>query len=106
MPAQGRLGDKAKCDADAHNCPGCAHTVVGPAVVGSSDVNVNKQPALRLQDTGTHAACCGAATWFAAKGSSTVFINGKPAHRKGDETIHCGGKGTLIEGSNNVMVGG
>jgi hypothetical protein len=27
-------------------------------------------------------------------------------HRVGDSTQHCGGKGTLVEGSPNVMVGG
>jgi uncharacterized Zn-binding protein involved in type VI secretion len=106
MPPQGRLGDKANCPADTHGCPGCAHPVVGPAIAGSTDVNVNKRPAIRVGDPGQHAACCKANTWTAAKGSATVFINGKPAHRMGDDTLHCGGKGTLIEGSNNVMVGG
>src|SRR5262249_43101507 len=35
----------------------------------------------------------------------TVFINGKPAHRMGDTTQHCGGGGKLIEGSSNVIIG-
>ena len=38
-------------------------------------------------------------------GSSTVFINGKPAHRLGDVVRHCGGTGKCIEGSGNVIVG-
>jgi uncharacterized Zn-binding protein involved in type VI secretion len=59
-----------------------------------------------VDDPGLHAACCGDNTWVASKGSSTVFINNKPAHRKTDETTHCGGTGMLIEGSHNVMVGG
>ena len=106
LPEQGRLGDQAKCDSDTHGCPACAHTVVGPAIVGSTSVLVNNRPALRVGDTGVHAACCAAQTWTAAAGSSSVLINGKPAHRKDDSTTHCGGVGKLIEGSTNVKVGG
>jgi uncharacterized Zn-binding protein involved in type VI secretion len=107
MPAQARLGDKSEVQADGHGCPGCPHHCVGPALVGSTDVNVNKLPALRQGDTGMHAACCGANTWKATKGSATVFINGKPAMRKDDMTTHCvGSPGKLIEGSNNVNTGG
>ncbi|MBC7975947.1 MAG: PAAR domain-containing protein, partial [Myxococcales bacterium] len=106
MPAQGRLGDKAQAPLDAHGCPACPHPVIGPAVTGSATVNVNKLPALRCEDTGIHMACCGLNTWQVFKGSSTVFINGKRAHRQGDDTKHCGGMGKLIEGSPNVMVGG
>lgn len=66
---------------------------------------MNRLPALRVDHPGVHAACCGANTWTAAQGSLTVFINGKSAHRMGDQTRHCGGAGRLIEGSPNVMVG-
>src|SRR5690349_7640804 len=106
MPGQGRLGDKSNVPADAHGCPACPHPAVGPAIVGSPDVNVNKLPALRVDDKGIHAACCNTNTWTAAKGSGTVFINGKAAHRMGDQDTHCGGSGQLIEGSTNVIVGG
>src|SRR5262249_52826699 len=34
-----------------------------------------------------------------------VFINGKGAHRMGDQNRHCGGMGQLVEGSPNVIVG-
>ena len=34
-----------------------------------------------------------------------MLINGRPAHRKGDQTAHCGGKGALSEGSPNVLIG-
>lgn len=51
-------------------------------------------------------ACCGTNTWNAAQGSATVFINGKPAVRLGDQTKHCGGVGKMIEGSPNVVIGG
>jgi hypothetical protein len=68
-------------------------------------VNVNRRPALRVDDPGIHSACCGANTWTATEGSATVFINGKGAHRMGDQNRHCGGMGRLIEGSSNVIVG-
>jgi uncharacterized Zn-binding protein involved in type VI secretion len=106
MPAQGRLGDKSNVPADAHGCPACPHPCIGPAIKGSPNVLVNTRPALRVTDNGIHAACCGPNTWVAQKGSGTVFINNLAAHRLGDADQHCGGMGQLIEGSNNVMVGG
>lgn len=90
---------------DAHGCPACPHPAIGPAIQGSPDVNVNRRPALRVDDPGIHAACCGTNTWTATKGSLTVFINGKGAHRMGDQNRHCGGIGQLVEGSPNVIVG-
>jgi uncharacterized Zn-binding protein involved in type VI secretion len=69
-------------------------------------VLVNFRPALRVGDKGIHAACCGPNMWTAVKGSGSVFINNMPAHRMGDTDQHCGGVGTLIEGSNDVIVGG
>jgi hypothetical protein len=69
-------------------------------------VNVNRKPALRVDDPGIHMACCGTNTWTATQGSATVFINGKCAHRMGDQNRHCGGTGQLVEGSPNVIVGG
>lgn len=105
MPGQGRLGDKASVSLDTHGCPACPHPAIGPAIQGSPDVNVNRRPALRVDDPGVHAACCGTNTWTATKGSATVFINGKAAHRMGDQNRHCGGMGELVEGSPNVIVG-
>jgi uncharacterized Zn-binding protein involved in type VI secretion len=105
MPGQARLGDKSQVPADAHGCPACPHPAVGPAIIGSPDVNCNGRPALRVGDKGVHAACCGPNMWTATKGSSTVFINNMAAHRLGDDDQHCGGKGQMIEGSTNVIVG-
>jgi uncharacterized Zn-binding protein involved in type VI secretion len=105
MPGQGRLGDKANVPLDMHGCPACPHPAIGPAILGSPDVNVNRRPALRVDDPGVHAACCGPNTWTATTGSLTVFINGKAAHRLGDKNRHCGGIGQLVEGSLNVIVG-
>lgn len=106
MPAQGRLGDKANAPLCAHGCPACPHPVTGPAIVGSPNVEVNGRPALRVDDKGIHAACCGPNQWRALQGSETVFINGKAAFRVTDPSQHCGGRGQLIEGSPNVFVGG
>jgi uncharacterized Zn-binding protein involved in type VI secretion len=106
MPPQSRLGDKSQVPADAHGCPACPHPAVGPAIVGSPNVNVNKMPALRVDDTGVHAACCGPNTWEAKVGSGTVFINNKAAHRLNDMDKHCGGVGKMIEGSADVFTGG
>jgi uncharacterized Zn-binding protein involved in type VI secretion len=105
MPGQGRLGDKAYVQRDVHNCPFCPHPGTGPAISGSAGVFVNKRPALRVDDVGIHAACCGTNTWQAKTGSETVFIDGKAAHRQTDQTKHCGGNGQLVEGSPNVIVG-
>ncbi|MEO6773307.1 MAG: PAAR domain-containing protein [Kofleriaceae bacterium] len=91
---------------DAHGCPACPHPGIGPAIKGSPNVLVNSRPAVRVSDNGIHAACCGPNTWVAKQGSGTVFINNLAAHRVGDADQHCGGMGMLIEGSNNVMVGG
>lgn len=106
MSRQGRLGDKAYIALDSHGCPVCSHPASGPAISGSPDVRVNRRPALRVDDRGVHAACCGTNRWTATEGSGTVFINGRAAHRIGDATKHCGGNGKLTEGSDNVDVGG
>jgi uncharacterized Zn-binding protein involved in type VI secretion len=103
---QCRLGDKSNIMACVHGCPACPHPAVGPAIIGSTDTLVNKRPAIRVDDTGIHMACCGPNTWTAKTGSATVFINNRAAHRMGDQDQHCGGMGSMIEGSTNVIVGG
>lgn len=105
MPEAGRLGDRSHAPADSHGCPACAHAVTGPAISGSPDVLINYQPALRVGDNGTHAACCGPNTWVAVAGASRVVINGHAPHRLGDATQHCGGGGKLIDGSPDVIIG-
>ena len=44
-------------------------------------------------------------TYTCKTGSGSVFINGK-AHRKGDDTKHCGGMGSMTSGSGDVITGG
>jgi uncharacterized Zn-binding protein involved in type VI secretion len=73
--------------------------------MGSPDVLINARAALRVNDSGVHAACCGPNTWLATAGAPTVLINGRPAHRLGDATVHCGGGGTLVSGSPDVIIG-
>ena len=106
MPPAGRLGDKSQVPADAHDCPACPHPAIGPAIMGSPNVMINSRPALRVNDTGIHAACCGPNMWTAKTGSATVKINGQLCHRMNDVDQHCGGVGRMIEGSPNVIVGG
>lgn len=106
MPGAARIGDLSKCDADMHGCPICPHVVQGPAVTGSPNVSINGRPAVRVGDKGIHAVCCGPNTWNATMGSSTVLINNKPAHRKDDMDMHCGGVGKMIQGSDDVIIGG
>jgi len=104
---QGRLGDKSLAPIDVHGKSCCPHIAVsGPAIEGSPDVFVNGLSALRVGDKGVHFVCCGTNDWKAMEGSDAVFINGKPACRLGDKTKHCGGDGTLIAGSQDVLVGG
>ena len=106
MPPQCRLGDKSQVPSDAHMCPGCPHTCIGPAIKGSPDVMVNGKPAVRVSDNGVHSSCCGGNTWIAQAGSGTVMINNLAAHRLGDQDTHCGGVGQMQEGSDNVITGG
>ena len=104
MPAAARLGDKAQVDQDAHGCPACPHPGVGPIVAASTDVLVNDRGAARQDDIGIHAVCCGPNTFKVAKGSPTVYVNGKPFARMNDKTQHCGGSGPIIEGSPDVFI--
>lgn len=105
MKPAGRVGDIAFCPSDSHGCPGCAHPVQGPAIQGSPNVLINDLPALRVGDPGIHAACCGGNKWKAKEGASTVIVNNKKIFRLNDPTKHCGGDGTLVGGSPNVLVG-
>ncbi len=104
---QCRLSDTSKVPSCVHGCPACPHpNPIGPAIVGSPDVLTNTRPSVRVGDMGMHAACCNTNIWKATKGSGTVFINNKAAHRINDADEHCGGNGQMTTGSDNVIVGG
>ena len=71
--------------------------------------------AARLGDavTGTTAGehserdgCCGSARGSVAVGSGSVFINGKPAARRGDALAPHSGSGQISAGSEDVNIGG
>lgn len=105
MPAACHVGHNAQCPACGHGNDCCPHSVSGPAVGGASNVFIHGQPAVRVGDPGVHSSCCGANSWVAAGGSGTVFINGIASVRMGDATTHCGGSGTMVEGSESVGFG-
>ena len=106
MPKQSRVGDDAVNPADSHGDICCSHGVRGPGIDGSPDVLANGQKVLRIGDPGKHSSCCGSNSWKVASGSGTVFFNGIPAARVGDDTAHCGGQGALVVGSDDVITGG
>lgn len=90
-----KVGDYAKCPADAHGCPACPHSVSGPITTGSSIVLIGGRPAARQGDVGTHAACCKSNTYKITGATGEVIINGKQAAKRGDQTTHCGGVGRI-----------
>ncbi len=106
MSAACRVSDLHFNPSDCCGCPGCCHSVIGPAVTGSSNVMTNSLPSLRSGgvDMGTHCCCCGPNIWFTMQGSPDVFINGAGWTRIGDTNICCGGVGSMITGSGNVFV--
>ncbi|MBK8255024.1 MAG: PAAR domain-containing protein [Polyangiaceae bacterium] len=105
MKPAGRKGDRSHVAADGHSCPRCPHQAIGPAVTGSGNVLINGRPALRVDDEGKHADCCGEQSWTAVRGAPRVLINERKAHRLGDQDAHCGGSGRLVDGSPNVLIG-
>jgi uncharacterized Zn-binding protein involved in type VI secretion len=106
MSGLARVGDRARCPEDRHDCAKCAHDVIGPAVDGSPDVLINNKSALRIGDPGIHASCCGDNSWFVEQGGSTqIVINGRPAAVLGSSTRHCGGTGAIVQASDDVLTG-
>ena len=71
----------------------------------SGDVTAGGKPVVRQGDAYAAHACPGAPPHdaVASAGSSTVNINGKPAHRNGD-AISCGSVGA--NGVSSVNIGG
>jgi len=103
MPPAVRLSDLALVPGDAHGCPGCAHVCIGPTISGSSNVDINSLSAIRVGDPGIHAACCGPNTYNTDAGSPNVYVNSIKLVRQNDATAHCGGRGSMIMGSPNVL---
>ena len=105
MSKSGRVQDLGFNPADAHGCPACPHPVIGPALSGSPDVQINGLSALRIGDPGVHAACCGPNVWACLTGSETVYVNNIAHHRLYDLQVHCGGIGFLVTASPDVDIG-
>nr|WP_295929479.1 PAAR domain-containing protein [uncultured Dyadobacter sp.] len=99
MPANpaARLNDMHQCPAPMESGTG---THVGGTIVvtGLRTVFVNGLQAATAQDQ----CVCPGSPNVIAKGSGTVFFNGKPAARQTDSTAH-GGK--IASGSPNVFIG-
>jgi len=80
---------------------------MGQIFTGSEDVTIENLPAARQTDKGVATACCGSNTVEIAKGSGTVFINGKAAARQTDMTLHCSAfPGQIISGASKTFIGG
>ena len=94
MAAAARLGDICT----GH---GCFPPRAGASA--SNNVFINSIRAHRLNDA-WHVHCCDGSCHASrvASGSGTVFINGRPAARIGDN-IACGS--LIAQGSNNVFIG-
>jgi uncharacterized Zn-binding protein involved in type VI secretion len=92
-----RVNSIAQCNADAHGCPACPHSVKGPVIQGSPNVFSGNMPAARVGDSGIHTACCGPNQYTIISGDSSVLINGRPAAVVGSQTQHCGGMGQIIQ---------
>lgn len=87
---------------DMHVCPlvdpGPKPHVGGPVAAGSQDVMIGHLAAARVSDP---CICTGPPDTI-AMGSTTVMINGKPAARMGDMTVH---GGSIVKGEPTVLIG-
>ncbi len=73
----------------------------------SGDVFINGTPAAVAGSTTTERdGCCGSSAGKVASGSSSVFINRKPAVRFGDDLAPHSGSGKITSGSRDVLIGG
>jgi uncharacterized Zn-binding protein involved in type VI secretion len=96
MPRAGRAFDTAQ-PATAGDGGQAARSEASPVSLASPDVIIDNQAALRSGDAGPG---------FRASGGSTgVFVDGLPAFRQGDATVHDRGPGELVQGSPDVIIG-
>lgn len=93
-----RKGDMHECPKVTPGTPPVPH-VGGPVYEGCHTVLIEGVAAARVGDL---CICCGEQDVITT-GSSSVYIGGKPAACKGDQTAH-GGK--IVVGSKSVMIGG
>lgn len=108
MPGLARVFDPVKCDADLHGW--VSVPIVGMFSAASSNVLCNSRGAVRAQDGGSTVACPGPNSFSAIGGAFKTLINGRPAIRENDATMHCGNPlslGKVMQGlvSPNTIVG-
>ncbi len=96
MPAAARLTDMHTCPLFNGPVPHVGGPVTGPGV---PTVLICNMPAAVVGDLLT---CVGPPDTI-VKGSSTVFIGGRPAARMGDLTAH---GGVIVAGCPTVIIGG
>ena len=106
MPGGARLTDMHYNPSDSCGCLHCPHEVYGRFEWASDDTYMNALGAARCSqmDGGTHSYCCGPMLWKSLVGSPDTYINGTGAVRLGDQTICCGGYGTIISSSDDVFI--
>ncbi len=108
MPGACRRTDIHYNPSDSCGCGACPHAVSGPAITGSPNVFANNLGGLRANgiDIGVHCCCCGPNIWGTMQGSPNVFLNNYPFVRLNDITWCCGGTGSMITCSPNVIING
>ena len=71
------------------------------------DVIINGLPSATVGSvTLERDGCCGSSLGAVAVGSSSVFIHGQPAARRGDALNPHSGSGAITGGSGDVFIGG
>ena len=108
MAQAARLGDAVTGttagEHSGHVPPHSPETFTGEC---SSDVFINAIPAAVAGSVTTERdGCCGSSQGKVAVGSGSVFINGKPAARRGDALAPHSGSGQISAGSGDVNIGG
>ena len=96
MPSAARLTDMHTCPMVTGVVPHVGGPVTGPGV---ATVIIGNMPAAVVGDL---LVCVGPPDTI-VKGSSTVFISGRPAARQGDLTAH---GGVIVTGFTTVQIGG
>ncbi len=96
MPSAARLTDMHTCPMVTGVVPHVGGPVTGPGV---ATVIIGNMPAAVVGDL---LVCVGPPDTI-VKGSSTVFISGRPAARQGDLTAH---GGVIVTGFPTVQIGG
>ena len=106
MPGGARMTDIHYNPHDWCGCLKCPHEVYGTFQWTANDTFFDALGAARGDqiDGGTHTYCCGPMLWKSLVSSPDTFVNGVGSVRLGDQTICCGGYGTIITSSGDVFI--